>query len=81
MNVKCVVAGCNANGDKDLTFVVVNCSEEQYANGDHYNAAEDWARESGYEGPFVSFDENDPPRIFDNFVWSSATIINCPYPL
>ena len=62
MKIKCVVACTNAQGDPDLFSCVVECSKEQYDNGDHYDMAKDLARDDDYEGPdMVAFDENDGP--------------------
>jgi len=77
MEIKCVVACRNAEGASDFYFCKVECSEEQYDVGDHYELAEDWAREEGYEGPMVVFDENDGPDfLFDHFVWESASVVH-----
>lgn len=77
MEIKCVVACRNASGESDFYFCKVECSEEQYDVGDHYELAEDSAREEGYEGPMVAFDENDGPDfLFDHFVWESASVVH-----
>jgi hypothetical protein len=77
MEIKCVVACRNASGESDFYFCKVECSEEQYDVGDHYELAEDSAREEGYEGPMVVFDENDGPDfLFDHFVWESASVVH-----
>lgn len=76
MTIKCVVACHNAAGSPDLFFCKVNCTEQDYGNGEHYDRAENEARNQGYEGPMVTFDENDGPKaLFDLFVWESATTI------
>lgn len=76
MTVKCVVACHNASGEPDLFFCKVKCTEDQYEVGDHYERAEDYAKEQGYSGPMVVFDENDGPNsLFDLFVWESATTV------
>jgi hypothetical protein len=77
MIVKCVLACHNASGVPDLVFVKVRCTQSQYGEGLHYDAAQRWARQDNYEGPFVVFDENDGPiALFNLFVWPSATIVN-----
>jgi hypothetical protein len=77
MEIKCVVACRNASGESDFYFCKVECSEEQYDVGDHYELAEDSAREEGYEGPMVVFDENDGPDfLFDHFVWESESVVH-----
>lgn len=76
MIVKCVVACRNASGESDFYFCKVKCSQDQYDVGEHYDMAENHAREEGYEGPMVVFDENDGPSfLFDHFVWESASIV------
>ncbi len=75
MLVKCVVACHNAQGEPDLAFVKVRCTQAQYDEGQHYQAAELWAHQDNYEAPFVVFDENDgPDALFDLFVWNSASV-------
>lgn len=76
MEVKCVVACHNAGGEPDLFFVKVECSQDEYGYGDHYEKAESAAYDEGYSGPMVVFDENDGPSgLFDLFVWESASIV------
>lgn len=74
MKIKCVVACRNAEGVSDFYFCIVECNQEEYDVGKHYDIAENAALENGYEGPFVTYDENDGPNwLFDHFVWKSAT--------
>ena len=42
----------------------IECSKEQYDNGDHYDFAKTLAQEYGYEGDMVVFDEHDPRWFF-----------------
>lgn len=75
MTIRCVVAGSNANGSPDFFFVMVRATEEQIANGKHYDVAREAAKENGYDGEMVAFDENDPPKfLFDHFVWETALV-------
>jgi hypothetical protein len=77
MFIKCVVACLNAEGASDFYFCKVECRQEQYDNGEHYNIAENQAWSEGYEGPMVTFDENDGPNfLFEHFVWESATTVS-----
>ena len=63
MKIRCVVACTNSEGTPDFFQCVVECTKEQYENGDHYDAARDFAREESYEGPdMVVFDEKDGPQ-------------------
>lgn len=73
MIVKVVVAAEGFNGP-DLYFCKVECTEEQYDNGDHYDVAKSAANENGYEGSMVAFDENDDPKaLFGLFEWETAS--------
>ena len=78
MKVQCCVAGEGSNGP-DLWFVVIDCTNEQYENGDHYIAAKEWATSQDIDGPYVVFDENDPPgnNLMKLFIWASATVYPC----
>lgn len=75
MIVKCIVAGHGGDGP-DLFFVKVDCTKEQYADGDHYGIAQNAAEENGYEGPFVVFDEDDGAgkHLLPLFQWETADI-------
>ena len=69
MNIKCIVAGTNANGEPDLYCCIVNCTIDQGHNGNHYDTAKEMAEDHGYEGAML-----------DLFEWSTAstgiTLIN-----
>jgi len=74
--IKCVVSGHNANGQPDFWFVVVQATQEQYDNGEHYSAAKAHACENDFEAAIV-YDENDPPEpLFDMFTWESASVVD-----
>ena len=79
MLINCVVAATNASGEPDFYFVKVRCSRDQYCGEDggaHYDAAKTAARDKGYEGEMVVFDENDGPRwLFEHLVWASASTV------
>jgi hypothetical protein len=74
MEIKCIVA-CQ---DKDLFFVKVDCTQDEYDNGQHYEAAEEAAVNEGLE-PAIVFDENDPGgrAMLDLFEWQSASVVQC----
>ncbi len=60
MRKELVAVVCTAcNGAPDVFLAVVNCSEEQYDNGDHYDTATRMARDEGYEAPFKCFDNSE----------------------
>lgn len=60
---KMMVACTNANGERDLFVTTILASDDEVADGLHYERAEDAAAEDGYEGPFVAFDEHDQRNI------------------
>ena len=59
MNIKCVVACRDSNGAPDLYALRIECTNEQYDNGDHYERAKEAVAENGYEASDIVFDEND----------------------
>ncbi len=77
MIVRCMVAAINPNGDADFYFVKVDCTEEQYDLGEHYDAAENQAIKEYYE-PKLTFDEFESAgkAIVEHFEWDTATTIN-----
>lgn len=76
MTIKCIVAAVNASGEPDFFFCKVECSKEQYDNGEHYEAAEELAEEEGYE-PKLAYDERDPAgrAMLELLDWRNATIV------
>lgn len=75
MIVKCAVACHNASGAPDFFFVKIKCTEEEYQEGTHYEFARAIAKEMGYEGEFVVFDESDGPNwLFTRFYWEKAQV-------
>ena len=78
MNIKCVVACINSNGEPDLYALKVQCTEDQYNFGDHYKRAREAADENGYDSSDIVFDEHD--RVFismfqENFIdWDTTSI-------
>lgn len=61
--VKVVVACHNASGGPELIQTVVMCTKEQCEEGRHYEMAIGSLKETGHEGPWVAFDENDGPDV------------------
>lgn len=77
MIVKCAVACFNASGEPDFYFCRVECEQDEYDVGAHYDAAEDDAAGEGYSGPMVSYDENDGPAfLFEHCVWDSTAVVS-----
>jgi hypothetical protein len=77
MKIKCIVAAVNANGEPDLYFTIIKCTQEQYDNGNHYDAAMAACKIAGYEEHLV-YDENDSAgkAMLPLFTWESATILD-----
>jgi len=71
-----MVACHDSGGMPDLYFCKVRCSNEQYNDGEHYALASRKAEENCYEGPFVSFCEDDAAgkAMLDLFEWETASI-------
>jgi hypothetical protein len=79
MNVKCVIIG-HRYGTAEFSCVRVECSQDDYQLGLHYDLATEWASEHGYGGsdPFVVWDEYEAPAWFvEQFDWYLASVINC----
>ncbi len=70
-SIKCAVFATNSNGEPDIYFCKVSCSEREYESGDHYETAKTFATENGYE-PSLCCDENDPAGAVTRlFNWNS----------
>lgn len=65
MKIKCLV-GVNGSCGPELMPVVVDCNQEQYDNGDHYDAAKDIVLEN-YDVSSTNFaiDEFDCSDLFN----------------
>jgi hypothetical protein len=57
--IRCAVFSNNSNGEPDIFFCKINCSQEQYNKVEHYKSAMQLAQENGYEA-FLACDQNDP---------------------
>jgi hypothetical protein len=77
MQVKCVVAATNANGEPDLYFLKVSCTNRQYSAGEHYARAKQAAEDEGYEEPMVAFDQCDAAgkAMLPLFQWETASLV------
>ena len=76
MTIKCVVAAIGADGAAGFYPCHVTLEQDEYDVGDHYELAEDAAKDSGYSGPAIVFDENDGPDwLFEQFNWSEVDTI------
>lgn len=62
----CVAVFCSTSSGP-LTGVVylVECTESEHDNGNHYDLAKEMAMENDYEGPFVAIDEEDDPSLIE----------------
>lgn len=69
----CVACNSNAEGEPDLFFCEVECTEQQHEEGDSYEMARQKAIDNDYEGPFVAFSEDDTAGkvLIEHFVWDS----------
>ena len=78
-NIKCIVAAINANGEPDLYFVKVSCTESEYENGVHYDLAKREAKKEGFD-PVLAYDELDSAgrAMLGLFEWGSASVISTP---
>lgn len=73
MIIKCLVAGQGCDGP-ELIPIKVSCSQDEYDNGQHYEAAKDYV---DLDDIHWVCDENDPASdVFDSFYWNNAPLIN-----
>jgi hypothetical protein len=77
MKVKCLVAGTNASGSPDFFPVVIECTIDEYNNGDHYETAKALAESEGYTPKLVIDERDDGFEIVDitSVDWSTASLI------
>lgn len=77
IDYKCAVAVTNSNGEPDLWFVKVRCTEEQFEVGDHYEAAAAHADENGCDSSSIIYDKDCPANeILNLFKWETASIVD-----
>lgn len=76
MILRCIVA-CQGGEGPDLYFVKVDCSQEQYDNGEHYDRAIEAAKEADYDEQMVAFDEKDQAgdAMLHLFEWETADTV------
>lgn len=74
LTIRCVLACRNSEGAPDLFPAIVDCTQEQYDNGEHYEAVESSASEAGYEEPYLCFDENDKKNLIALFDWENPDL-------
>lgn len=77
MVIRCVVAGHSGDGP-DLWFVAVQCSGPEYRDGQHYEAATQWASSQGIDSPMIVFDEHDRSanKLIPLFEWDTASVVD-----
>lgn len=56
--IQVAVVSTNSEGQPDIFFTEVNCTQEEYDNGEHYDCAGSIASGEGYD-PVICIDEND----------------------
>lgn len=81
-----VVVACEGLDGRDLFFVKVECTQEQYDrittedhNNEHFDIARDWVRENfEVAGPYWECDEFDPcaNALMGIFEWDTASVIS-----
>ena len=78
MNIKCIVIADNASGEADFWACIVDCTERQYNEGDHFETAEVCAENERYENTYAC-DEHEPLfKPFLNIVdWNKVPILKC----
>ena len=60
-NVTVVSAGMNQNGSPDFVLNEVEVDEDEYANGIHYDLADELLADAGYEEPYIHWDDHEAP--------------------
>ena len=75
---RCVVAGINADGDEDLSFIQVMATEQQVDRGAHFTAARRWYRFDRDGVPGIVFDEQtlSGRALMPLFCWESSSTID-----
>lgn len=58
MKISVYVVAANSEGGREILGVTVDCTKDQYDEGEHYEAASNYAEGLGYE-VLASFDGND----------------------
>lgn len=59
MKIHVGVMGSNAGGEPDVIRFEIECTQDQYDDGAHYEMAKQLASDQGFE-PAMAFDERDP---------------------
>lgn len=65
--MKMLVSCLDSNGISDMFACEVECTQDQFANGEHYDLACEQAEQNGYEQPFMAYDEHDQKNIAKHF--------------
>lgn len=81
LRIRCVTA-CHGHNGPDFDFCVVELSQAQYEEGDHYEAAKIAASNHGYDvEKAVVYDTNDlrvtvGVEFHNHFAWETADLYN-----
>lgn len=67
--IRCLVSCRDANGVPTFFPMVVQCSEDEYNYGEHYEIALIAAMDGRYEGPHLVYDDDDLPVEVMDFLW------------
>lgn len=76
--VRMMVACHNPNGEPDLFFCKVRCTQDERDAGVCYQVAKSAADADGYGEPFLAFDETDHAgaALLNHFEWETASIVD-----
>lgn len=71
MKIRMIVACTNDRGAPDFFCCIVQCDEDEYEAGAHYDRAKAAAKEDGYSGEMVAFDEYDQSATILESFWTN----------
>ena len=76
MKIRCVALGFSASGEMDFFPGIIELTQEQYENGEHYVRIEEAARDDDYEEPISSCDETGPAGklLLPLFEWEDVPV-------
>lgn len=77
LEFKCVISSHNGQGEPEMLCCVVLCTRDERDNGEHYDAARNYASERDYECDGIVYDEGDGPDwLFEHFDWDTAARVS-----
>jgi hypothetical protein len=76
-----IIAGFNSNGEPDLFFLKVKCTQQDFDTGEYHNSAFNLAEDHGFN-PILTYDASCAAgRAMLNstlFVWTTSPIVEIP---